>query len=74
MLPGETINSGAPMTCPECGVTVEPDVHLSAAGYYIGTYCNCGPYSCESGYYPSEEAARTAMAAGGYERKLGYSG
>ena len=68
MIPSEAIHSGAPTSCPECGVRVELDVYLSAAGFYIGTYCGCGPYSRESGYYPSEQAARSAMVAGGYER------
>lgn len=33
------------------------DVHRSAAGYYIGSWCGCGPYSRESDYYPTHEAA-----------------
>lgn len=64
MLPGETIMSGAPSTCPDCGVTPELDVHRSAAGYYIGTFCGCGPYSRESDYYPTREAAEAALKSG----------
>jgi len=64
MLPGETIMSGAPETCPDCGVTPELDVHMSGAGYYIGTFCGCGPYSRESGYYPTREAAEAALESG----------
>jgi len=40
--------------------TVE-GIYSSAAGYYIGTYCGCGPLSRESsGYYPSKAAAEAA--------------
>jgi len=58
MLPGETIASGASPTCPECGVSVRMGIYHSPAGYYIGTYCNCGPYSRETGYYPTREKAQ----------------
>jgi hypothetical protein len=44
-LRGETIYSGAPGTCEDCGVELVPGVHRSAAGFYIGTWCDCGPYS-----------------------------
>lgn len=57
MLPGETILSGAPATCSDCGLTPKLEVLRSAAGFYIGTRCNCGPYSRESGYYPDSESA-----------------
>lgn len=60
-LPGETILTGAPTTCPDCGVTLEFQVCNSAAGYYIGTFCNCGPYTRESGYFPSWELANAAL-------------
>jgi len=42
--------------CEECG-TLELQVLRSAAGYYIGTACNCGPYSRESGYFRTHEDA-----------------
>jgi hypothetical protein len=61
MLPGETINSGAPDKCPDCGVKLELRVCHSAAGYYLGTQCNCGPYSRESGYYKTQEEAAAAL-------------
>jgi hypothetical protein len=67
-LPGETIRTGAPGTCPDCGVKVENEVHMSAAGYYIGTYCNCGPYSRESGYYRTRAEAEAALELDEYER------
>jgi hypothetical protein len=57
MLPGETIESGASPYCEDCDRTVIWDVYSSAAGYYIGTYCDCGPYSRESSYYQDYEEA-----------------
>jgi hypothetical protein len=60
-LPGETIRSGADPTCEDCGVTVTLQVCSSNAGYYLGTWCNCGPYSRESDYYPTREAAQLAL-------------
>lgn len=68
MLPGETIATGAPETCPDCKEKVELEVHMSAAGYYIGAWCNCGPYCRESGYYTTRKLAETAFEKGGYER------
>lgn len=60
MLPGETILSGANPRC--CGKLLRFEVLSSAAGYYIGTFCpNCGPYSRESFYYPTQEAAQQAL-------------
>jgi hypothetical protein len=47
----ETIATGAPETCPDCLTKVKLGVYMSAAGYYIGTYCECGPYSRESLLY-----------------------
>lgn len=61
MLPGETIHSGASRTCSECKITVTEKVMFSPAGYYIGTYCGCGPYSRESHYYRTREAAAAAL-------------
>lgn len=43
MLPGEVIRSGAPKTCRNCLKHMEDEVRRSAAGYYIGTICHCGP-------------------------------
>ena len=50
-LPGETISNGAAPRCDDCGRMPKLDVYLSGGGYYIGTYCACGPYTRESGYY-----------------------
>lgn len=67
MIPGETIMSGAPTTCPTCQRRVLLEVCRSGAGYYIGTYCDCGPYSRESGYYRSHEEAQEAFNTGSWE-------
>jgi len=61
MLPGETIHSGASDVCSDCKVKLVERVCFSPAGYYIGTYCDCGPYSRESHYYRTQEAARAAL-------------
>jgi len=61
VLPGETIRSGAAEQCSGCKVMLVEEVLSSAAGYYIGTFCNCGPYSRESDYYPTHEAAKAAL-------------
>ena len=68
MLPGETITSGAPDKCPECHTKVKLMVMHSQAGYYIGSYCKCGPYSRESDYYPSREAAQADLDSGAFGR------
>ena len=68
VLPGETIATGGPETCDECHKTPELQVCRSNAGYYVGTYCDCGPYSRESGYYPTHEQAESALNSGVYGR------
>lgn len=61
---GETIHLGAPTTCVICNKTPTLEVYRSNAGYYIGTYCNCGPYTRESHYYPSLETAQSDLDNG----------
>lgn len=61
MLPGETIGNGAPKSCPDCGVRLEPEVLWTPAGYYIGTRCKCGPYSRESEYFKKSEDAHSVL-------------
>ena len=56
-LPGETILTGAEKRCPGCGIKPKVEVCRSNAGYYLGTMCNCGPYSRESKYYPTFDDA-----------------
>jgi hypothetical protein len=34
----------------------------SAAGYYIGRFCDCGPYSRDSGYFNTSEDAEAMLA------------
>lgn len=68
VMPGETIGTGAPRSCPECGLTPPLEVHRSPAGYYIGTYCECGPYSRESDYYKTRKDAEDALKSGIFGR------
>ena len=53
MQPDETILSGALSVCPDCVIRLTLEVLQSAAGFCIGTRCECGPYSQESGYFKS---------------------
>ena len=65
---GETIATGAEPRCEDCGRMPHLDVYRSGAGFYVGTYCGCGPYSRESGYYPTREDAHQALQQGSYGR------
>lgn len=67
MLEGETIGSGAPKVCPDCKVRLVPKIMFTCA-YYIGTSCNCGPYSRESEYFKTEEEAKRVLASMIYGR------
>ena len=73
-LKGETLATGAAKTCDDCGVTPKLDVYMSAAGYYVGTYCNCGPYSRESRYYDKRSGAQAALDTGIFGRPTEYGG
>lgn len=68
MLPGETILSGADLHCPECGKLLKFEVLCSAAGFYVGTECCCGPYSRESIYFRTRKAAQEALNCGEFGR------
>jgi hypothetical protein len=57
VMPGETIATGAEAVCSDCAQVPKLGVYRSQAGYYIGAYCACGPYSRESEYYETREAA-----------------
>ena len=61
MIEGETILSGAPNICPECHMKLKFQVLKSPAGWYIGTRCNCGPYSRETGYFQFQKQAEEAF-------------
>lgn len=67
-LQGETLATGAPTVCPDCGDTVTAKVYASAAGYYVGTWCQCGPYTRESGYYRHRSDAERDLDDGTYFR------
>jgi hypothetical protein len=64
MMRGETIRTGAPEVCPTCLWRPEFEVYSSGGGYYIGTYCQCGPYTRESHYYRSAEDAQDDLDNG----------
>lgn len=68
VLPEETLATGGAPTCKDCGVTPKLDVYSTPAGYYVGTYCNCGPYSRESDYFDKPEDARKALNSGAFSR------
>ena len=63
--PGETVYTGAPLICPDCGQVVPgPQVMSSPAGYYIGYGGCCEPaYSRESPYFPTYEEADKLLQA-----------
>ena len=68
MLEGEAIQSGAEPRCPDCRTMPCIDVYMSNAGYYVGTWCQCGPYSRESEYYRTREDANRDLQSGMYGR------
>ena len=69
MIHGETILDGSeslainklPLKCEDCNQRLEFDVMLSGAGHYIGTECECGPYSRETGYFKNREEAEETL-------------
>lgn len=73
VLQGETIATGClgymeKIICLECMKEIKPGVYESSAGYYIGSYCGCGPYSRESRYYSNRIKAMEAYETGIYGR------
>lgn len=61
----EECGKGSKTVCIDCGTELNIRVLSSAAGYYIGFLCSqCGPYSRESGYYRTREAAETDLDLG----------
>ena len=60
VLQGETIYRGAPDKCEDCGTKLELQVLLTC-GYYVGTQCQCGPFSRETGYYKTHKEAEQVL-------------
>ena len=60
VLQGETIYRGAPDECEDCGTKLELKVLLTCV-YYVGTQCQCGPFSRETGYYATREEAEQVL-------------
>ena len=67
VIDSETIGTGAPRICPTCGIRLVPRV-MKTCAYYIGTVCDCGPYSRESEYFKTEKEARAALKSMIYGR------
>lgn len=67
MIPGETIGNGASKVCEDCGVRLVPKI-LQTCAYYIGTRCDCGPYSRESEYFKTRKEAEAVLASMIYGR------
>jgi hypothetical protein len=61
VMPGETVATGASTYCRDCDAHMSPKVCHSAAGYYVGYECQCGPYSRESDYFKTRELAQKAL-------------
>lgn len=71
VLPGETItgpDGTGENRCRHCEEQLFLRVCRSNAGYYVGTWCKCGPYSRESGYYLTREEAQAALDSGVFGR------
>lgn len=66
-LPRETISTGAEPRCSDCGLMPALGVYRSAAGFYIGSYCHCGPYTRASRYFATRTQAEQAFQQGGYQ-------
>jgi hypothetical protein len=50
-----------PDYCPDCGAELVEQPLRSAAGWYIGTCCSCGPHSRNSGYFETRQDAEMEM-------------
>ena len=64
----ETLCEQPDLPCEDCGWVPSLDVYRSAAGFYVGTWCGCGPYSRESAYFSSSDEARAALQVGAFAR------
>lgn len=47
--------------CEDCKQQIPLGVYQSQAGWYIGRFCNCGPYSRESEYFKTWEQAQAEL-------------
>ena len=58
--------------CPDCGSPLPIKVLCSAAGFYLGRWCErCGPFERVSvSYFRSRRAAETALASGDYDTRV----
>ena len=62
MFPGETVSSGAPSTCAECGKEMELDVCSTPRGYFLGYMCSAhGVCTRETDYFDERQAAADAL-------------
>jgi hypothetical protein len=50
-----------PEVCQDCHQQLVTRVHQSNAGYYLGTWCGCGPYARFSDYFGTREEAQTEL-------------
>jgi hypothetical protein len=64
----DTIPARAERGCATCQTRPEPSVYRSGAGFYVGRWCRCGPFSRDSNYYETREQAEKALADGAYGR------
>ena len=59
------------MTCTNCHSELPLRVCRSAAGYYVGRFCdNCGPHGRDSGYFADEVEATDASEEGSDPHRL----
>jgi hypothetical protein len=64
MLDRETIMSGGSPYCTHCCNFAKFGIYESGAGFYVGSYCACGPFSRESCYYANETHVKIALSNG----------
>jgi len=62
MLAGETTGGQETSECAECKASLELAVCKSAAGYFIGYWCNAhGPCGRETEYFGTEQEAEDVL-------------
>jgi hypothetical protein len=68
MIGGECVGDSETF-CMDCKAHLKIKVCRSAAGYYVGFFCDtCGPYSRESGYYATAAEAQKDLDNEAYFR------